>query len=438
MRQLPLPLNRLFPALAALAVGGALLLAGCGGGADRTKAQVRLVNASPDYTQLDLRANNTVVQPGVAYGGAAGYAEVDPDDLPLTVHSAGSATPLVSLSPRLSERRHYTLLALGNAGSLRQLLLDDALGQPPDGKTQLRVVNAAADAGSLDVYLTATGESLTAATATVGGAGFGVVTAPANVDSGTWRLRVTAAGSKTDLRLDLPSVSLGARETVTLVLTPGRGGVLVNALLLVQQGAIAQQANTQARVRLAALVTQTATVAASASGTVLSSGAASYAVGDYQLVPAATAAPVTVSVNGSALATAPRDLPAGSDHTLLVYGPAGSASVAWLADDNRRPVDGTRTKLRLVHALADSAAQLALTLDFAPLADSVNRGEASAYAAATPTSGTGGSGALTVTASGLPAPVYSVANQQFVANGVYTLFLAGPIAGPTAVVRADR
>ena len=42
------------PRWTALLACAALLLAGCGGGADRTKAQVRLVNASSGYPALDL------------------------------------------------------------------------------------------------------------------------------------------------------------------------------------------------------------------------------------------------------------------------------------------------------------------------------------------------------------------------------------------------
>ena len=48
----------------------ACLLAACGGGADRTKAQLRMVNASSGYTQLDLRVDDQLRQGAVAYGAA--------------------------------------------------------------------------------------------------------------------------------------------------------------------------------------------------------------------------------------------------------------------------------------------------------------------------------------------------------------------------------
>ncbi len=81
---------------AALAISIALL-AGCGGGSDATKAQVRMVNASAGYKELDLRVQDQVRQGGVVYGAAEGYIEIDPGKAASTISSAGSATPLLKL-----------------------------------------------------------------------------------------------------------------------------------------------------------------------------------------------------------------------------------------------------------------------------------------------------------------------------------------------------
>ena len=234
-------------ALLAVAASGG----GCGGGGtDRTKTQLRLVNASAGYEQLDLRTDQVVRQGGVVYGESAAYATVDPNFDDLTVHATGSPTTLLSSRPSLARDKHYTLLAYGNAGALQQQLLDDEQGAPETGRTTLRVVNAAPDAGTLDVYLTASAEALDASVPFQAGAQVGALGAWQTVPSGTWRLRVAAAGSKTDLRLDLATLVLASRDVLTLVLTPSRGGVLVNALVLVQQGAVTRADGAQARVRL--------------------------------------------------------------------------------------------------------------------------------------------------------------------------------------------
>ena len=191
----------------------ALLLAACGGGdTDRTKAQLRLVNASDAYAALDLRVDDQVRQGGVAYGAGADYVEVDTDKADSVITRSGSATALLSFTPAVARGKYYTVLAFGAEGALRQMPIDDNVGAPESGRTVLRVVNAAPDAGALDIYLTGADEPLASAVPVRAGAAFGVEGSLLTVDSATWRLRVTAAGSKTDLRLDLSALALGSRR----------------------------------------------------------------------------------------------------------------------------------------------------------------------------------------------------------------------------------
>ena len=241
----------------------ALLLAACGGGdTDRTKARLRLVNASDAYAALDLRVDGELRQGGVGYGTRADYVEVDPDEADSTITNAGSATALLSFTPDIARDKSYTVLAYGAQGALRQMLIDDNVGAPDSGRTLLRIVNAGADAGDLDVYLTGADEALSTAVPVQSRASFGVATGPLTVDSGNWRLRVTATGSKTDLRLDVSALALASEQVVTLVLAPAQGGVLMNALLLTQRAAIERRDTTLARVRVAAGVAASGAVSA--------------------------------------------------------------------------------------------------------------------------------------------------------------------------------
>ncbi|MCK7500823.1 MAG: hypothetical protein MZW92_69545 [Comamonadaceae bacterium] len=102
----------------------------------------------------------------------------------------------------------------------------------------------------MDVYVTAENEPLANAGSaeTVGQAG-GFV----NIRHDTWRVRVTAAGSKTDVRLDIPGVVFDGERVYALVLSAATGGMLVDGLLLRQETrAQARLAVTQTRVRVAA------------------------------------------------------------------------------------------------------------------------------------------------------------------------------------------
>ena len=417
----------------ALALAAALVA--CGGGEDLSKAQVRLVNASSGYSALDLVVDDSRLQSNVAYGGSASYVEVDPDETATKVTLPGSTTALVSTTPALNEGDRYTLVAYGAEGSLAAVLLDDNADEPDTGKAQVRVLNAAPGAGNVDVYLTTADADLADAEALQSAAAAGVVSAFTEVDAATWRLRVTAAGDRDDLRLDLSGIVLTSRQTVTVVVTPGAGGVLVNALVIIQRGAINALDGASARVRAIAGVTDSGAVTATVGDTTLMNGTGAPASGRYVLVPAG-ATSAAVAVNGTAVEVPATTLASGTDHTLLVWGPAAAPAAAWIADDNRVPTVSTRAKLRLVHGLAGLAdsATLALTVDFIPAAGGVAGGTAS-----TPTQVDASTDAtLTVTAVGRSSTVWTATERTLAAGAVYSLFMVGPVDSPTGILFKDR
>lgn len=419
---------------ALLLAGSTLALLACGGGEDRSKAQVRLVNASVDHGALDLYdGEGRALRTGVAFGGDAAYAEVDPEDADLDVTRTGSSTALASTAPALAEGDRYSLVAYSNGSSLATALIDDNVSAPDAGEARLRVLNAAPDAGDLDVYLTSADADLADAEPLQAGAAAGSLTALVTTDAATWRLRITAAGDRDDLRLDLPSVALASGQVVTLVLTPGAGGVLVDALLLVQRGAVSVQVGTAARVRVVAGVTASGAVAATVGGVALMNGTGAPAAGAYRLVEAG-AAEASASVDGTSLTVPAATLEAGRDYTLLVYGPAAAAQASWIVDDNRLPTVSGRAKLRLVHGLADVSGALALTLDFNPVADGVEPGTASTAVQVDAVT----TGALSVTAPGRGSPVWQGVDQVLASGGVYTLFIVGAEASATGILRKDR
>ena len=424
----------------------ACLLVACGGGADRTKAQVRLVNASAGYAQLDLRVDDQLRQGAVAYGAAEGYFEVGPGKAASTISSVSSATTLLSFTPSLSEKKFYTLLAYGPAGALQYQQLDENVGAPEAGRALLRVVNAASDAGAMDVYLSGPTDDLRNVVPLQTGVAYSAAGNVATISSGTWRLRATAAGSKTDVRLDVPAILLPSKQVATLVLTPSAGGILVNALVLVQQGAITRQDTASARVRLAAAVADSGVVGARVGNTSLAtipgSGvvSASPSLDDYVLVPVGTSA-LSVTVNGQALSLPPKTLDAGRDYTFVVYGLAAAPLANWVDDDNRLPGNVGLVKLRLINALADTALPLAMTVDGRPVAGAVEGGSASAYTLVQPVAAGGTNGRLSVTAAGVATPVYTSPSQTLAASGTYSVLVTGrqaSVSGATGIVRQDR
>lgn len=411
-------------------------LTGCGGGDDVTKAQVRLVNAADvlGYPLLDMRVDGALRQGDVAYGGSAAYVEVDPDKALTTISATGSPTALLTFTPSVTEKKHYTVLAFGGVGTLRQLLIDENVGEPSDKRATLRVVNAAPDAGNLDVYITNEADPIESAVAVLAGATYGELSPRLDVASGTWRLRAAAANSKTDLRLDVRGMVLGNRQVATLVLTPSLGGALVNALLLVQEGDVTRLDSTQARVRVLAGVADSGAVTATVGGTPLMSAIGSPAVGGYALVSAGSPE-VAISVNGNNVAAPVTTLAAGSDYTLLVYGALASAQAAWVTDDNRLPAVTGQVNIRLVNAVTGLPGALSMTVDAFPVAGGVAAGTASSPYVAVDANDVA---AISVAAEGAATPVFTTTGQPLTAGGVYSVFVVGTAGSTSGIVRKDR
>lgn len=399
---------------------------------DRTKARARLVNATRDYASLDLRVDGSLRQGAVAYGGSASYVEVEPDKSSSSITTAGSATALLSFTPAVSANKDYAVLAFGKAGALRQVVLDENQAAPDSGKTGLRVVNAAADAGTLDVYLTSATDALTTAVAVRAGAAYGEVSPALDVAGGNWRLRVTGASNKTDLRLDVADIALPAGQVAVLVLTPSTGGTLVDALLVKQQDTIVQADGANARVRAMAGVGSAGAVTATLGGVSLLESAASPVAGNYRFVAAGSPA-LAVSVNGNSVGSPVTSLAAGRDATLLVYGPAATPTAVWVADDNQLPAAAGALRIRLVNGTSGVAGSASLAVDGEAIGSGgVAEGAAGTYSEITASS------SATLTVSAGATTLYSANNQALVSGGVYTVFVVGAPGSTTGIIKRDR
>lgn len=399
---------------------------------DRTKARVRLVNATRDYVSLDLRVDGSLRQSAVSYGVNAGYAEVDPDRSSSTITTAGSATSLLSFTPAVSKNRSYAVLAFGKAGALREVLLDENQSSPSSGKTGLRVVNGAADAGAIDVYLTSASDALATAVAVHSAAAYGEVSPALDVTGGTWRLRVTGAASKTDLRLDVADLALPSGQIAVLVLTPSVGGTLVDALLIKQEDTIVQANGANARVRAMAGVGSAGAVTASVGGVSLLENANSPVAGNYKFV-ASGAPALAISVNGNSVGPPVTSLAPGRDSTLLVYGPAATPTSIWLADDNQLPAASGSLRIRLVNATTGVAGTASLSVDGEAVGSGgVAEGATGTYSEITASS----SATLSVTAGA--TNLFSATNQSLVAGGVYTVFVVGAPGSTSGIIKRDR
>jgi len=417
-----------------LSVAAATLLTACGGGGDSSTAQMRLLNASIGYAALDMSVDSTTVNSAVAYAGVGSYADVKTSATGTEIQSNSVGSTLASSTPTLAAGSHYAMIAYGSAGSLQTTLLQEDQEAPASGKSKLLVLNLAPDAGSMDVYVTGADETLDTASTVAAGIAAGSGSGYVSLNSGTFRVRLTAAGSKSDVRLDIPSITLPSAGVSTLVLTGSAGGVLVNGIQLIQQGATTNFPNTTARARLVAAVGGSALVSGSVGQTALMPTSVAPTIGDYTTLTAG-AADLSVYVNGQLMSFAKPTLVAGNDYTLMVWGPAASPQLAVLTDDNRLPTSPTTTaKIRLVNGVASAATGLTLNVDYSALASNVVAGTAST-AQTTPAST---AALLTVTSPSSTTPVYSLSDLGITAGYVYTVFVMGDNTAMVGSLRRER
>ena len=416
------------------------LLNGCGGSGLDTDSSLRLVNATSEYTTLDLYAGSDRIASAVASNSVGSYATLDANTYTFNLKSGGSTATAASTSREAVKKKHQTLVAYTSGGALTAEYLSDEEIAPSSGTAKLRVFNtAAADAGNVDLYLVNTpcADLQTSTSAAVATAVSGLQSAYTEVSAATggtsYHLCVTATGDKSALRLDVSALSLANQQVATLIITRSSGGVLLNGLLLTQQGALIPALNSSARVRVAANASASGTVTASVGGTSLGLNYTSPAVGNYKLVPAGALA-LSLTVSGSTTAVSSLSAAAGNDYTLLVTG-AAAAPVATLIADSNMPSTSTArpVKLRLVNGLNGTTASATLAYNFDQI------GDGAASLSANGPSFVATSAALARLEASFGGTTLLVGTTITLETGkVYSLFLLGDLATPQAILRADR
>jgi Domain of unknown function (DUF4397) len=210
-------------AIAAMAgVAGALALAGGPVAASAaTDVQLRVAHFSPDTPPMDVYATGfdgreQLVLPQLGYGQVSEYLPLAAGVYAFSMRPAGSPATdkaVLRVSADLAAHTSYTFAAFGRQAELTTDLLTDDLSAPPAGQGRVRLIQAAIDAGAVDVG--AAGGPLFAQDAELGTVGNYVA-----VPAGSWQ--VTAEGEAADPVVANLTVDAGAVSS--LVVLDGIGG----------------------------------------------------------------------------------------------------------------------------------------------------------------------------------------------------------------------
>jgi hypothetical protein len=423
-----------------LACAAVLALNACGGGDEDKGAdpKIRLLNLSAGYTSLDLMTNvdsddddeDETQATGVALETVSAYTTLDPDDYTVKVRRTGSGSVLRSFTgEELTEDVINTYVAYGEVGNFGALRIDDTLDEADAGESKLSVANVSS-AGLLDVYLTDATTDLddtTPVLSSVSGSLSMVI-----ADSGSYRLRVTAAADTADVRLDIPNFTLTDKGVATMILTSTKGGMLANAVVLPQGGEPTKYTNTKARLRGAVGLANGANATIQVGGQSVLTSATAGVIGSRYVLLDAGSVPVTLSVNGTAVPVANVNLTAGADYTLLVWSNANGAQTSLINDDNRLPASGT--KLRLLNGMSTLASPITLSVDFSPVIEGTLTGQVSDEIEIT----SGTDRQFDVSNTSTAQAVLTRGSITLQSSSVYTFFMTDNGATPIGVLRRDR
>jgi hypothetical protein len=419
----------------------AFAIASCGGGGSGGgNAKIRLLNLSTGYSSLDLITNlddndndeDETQSSGVALESASTYVELDPDKYTIKLKRTGSGSVLRSFAgEELVDDTINTYIAYGEVGQFGALLLDDTQDAADSGETKLSVANLSS-AGGLDVYITETSVDLDDTTPVISavGAAFSNI----SVDSGTYRLRVTASGDTSDVRLDIPNFTLADKGVAALIFTSTQGGTLANAIYMPQEGAPTKLTNTKSRIRAAIGVANGASASVQVGGISVLAAATAGVIGSRYTLLDSGSQPVALQVNGAAVTVPNVSLSAGADYTLLVWSNASGTQTSLVVDDNRLPTSTGQAKLRLLNGMSTLAAPLTLSLDFSPVIEGTLVGQVSDEVEVS----SGTDRQLDVSNTSTAASVLTRTGLTLQGASVYTFFMTDNGATAIGVLRRDR
>ena len=123
-------------------------------------AQLRIVDASPDVTAIDMYQGTGVLAYNLALGTITSYVPIAPGTYPINATAAGTHQQLVTQSGTFLAGGDYTVIVGSFAAGLQEIILKDQSVPSPAGQVALRFVDQSTRAGAVDLYLVPAGATI--------------------------------------------------------------------------------------------------------------------------------------------------------------------------------------------------------------------------------------------------------------------------------------
>lgn len=348
----------------ALIVTSMMALAACSSSSNKNKEfNLQVLHASPDAPAVSVLVDGDVVLTDFDYKDGSGYVRLDEGTYSIQVNGIlpGGEVPVIGPVDLTFDRNMtYTIAAVNDVAAIEPVLIEQSSENVSAGAARVFVLHAAADAPTVDVFVTAPGADL-GASAPVGTFSFKETIGPAEVPAGDYQIRVTASGNPDAVVFDSGTVTLANLDDIVLAAVPNTSGgeAPISLVGLVSTGSLEiLDVETPTALRVGHLSSDTGPVDVLVNGGEYLTDVPFPAVTGFDPLAADTYnVAVTAADMPGVVAIGPVDLAleAGTWYSVLAVDKFANIEPL-IATDDPRPV-ATNAKVRIIHAAADPAAQ---------------------------------------------------------------------------------
>jgi len=354
---------------------------------------VRVIHASPDAPEVNILLNGSSAIQNLDYAKSSGFANVSADTYVVSVEAitaSGNAEVINVPALTITDNSKTTVMAVGTvkaeAGNdilLEAITVNDSEASPTAMQVAIRVVHAspaAAALGNVDIYVTAPGADLTAATPITLGYKQDADASAVPIDS--YQIRITPNGNASTVLYDSGNIDLtafggqklliAAMDTTSDTTGDATNGAPVKLLVATDSD---QLVLLDESTKVGARVLHLSPDAASAAGGPVEVFATVNGTSSVELIPAFNytdavpaidsyvsvdpasyvfdVAPNTDSIIDSVYQSGALDLGKGSEYSVIASGyvTKGPAFRLLATEDDNRSV-ATHAKVKVVHAAA--------------------------------------------------------------------------------------
>jgi hypothetical protein len=407
------------------------------GGGD---AKIRVVNVIPDAAAISLQLDNDPpLVNALAFQGLTQYLSAGRGSREFKVSANGGTTFAIDTTLSVGAN-NYSYIVYGPVASAQSVLvLESGLTTPNSGTFNFRVINVAAGIGAVDVYLTAAGADLNSTSPNIANVGTGATSSLVPVNTGSYELRVTAAGTKDviyDTGVQAFTNNQGTYQAV--IYTKGSAKLPNVAVLNVDSTGTGQvNDNLLAEFKVLNASSVASPLNVLVDGNIVLSNIPFAGISDYVTASAGSHsfAVQATATPGANLLTLVATLASATDTSLAFSGPAG-ALIPLVLNDNNLPSPAGRARVRFVN-VSPGLGPLDVYVNFSKQLSGLASNSGSSYIEITADATIGTSYEFDFNIAGTTSVALKLPSVSIIAGHTYTIYVVGAPTTPQAVVAKD-